>query len=285
MSTLYIVATPIGNLGDMTPRAVEVLRSVQLIGAEDTRNTIKLLNHFSIATPLTAYHKFNEREKTEELVRRMREEDIDVAIVTDAGTPCISDPGWIIADAAIQSGIPVLAVPGCSAVISALSVSGFDVQRFMFLGFYPRENKEQGEFIQSIRSSDSEVFVIYESPKRLIETLTDVAKAFPRARISVSNDLTKKFEKTVRGDIGEVISALSQSEKTELGEYVVVLEVKKEQKRQEEDPVSPEGMLVDELVKRGGTLKDAVNRLAATEKFRKNELKSAAMRIKELFSI
>ena len=139
--TLYVVSTPIGNLGDMTPRAVEVLRSVALIAAEDTRVTRKLTDHFGIDTPLTSCHQHNEADKGEALAQRMLEEGIDLALTTDAGTPCISDPGYGLVQAAVKRGIPVIAVPGCCAAVCALSVSGMDTREFAFYGFLPREKK------------------------------------------------------------------------------------------------------------------------------------------------
>ena len=142
MPTLYVVATPIGNLGDMTPRAVETLRSVALIAAEDTRVTQRLLAVFDIHTPITSCHEHNERAKAEQIVARMLAESIDVALTTDAGTPCISDPGSLVAAEAIRNGIPVLAIPGPTAMASALSVSGFSIEEFTFYGFLPRAKGE-----------------------------------------------------------------------------------------------------------------------------------------------
>ena len=141
MPTLYVVATPIGNLGDMTPRAIETLKNVSLIAAEDTRVTQKLLSAFDIHTPLTSCHEHNERSKAAQIVQRMLEENIDVAVTTDAGTPCISDPGSILTAEAIKAGVEVLAVPGPTAMASALSVSGLDVMEFTFFGFLPRQNQ------------------------------------------------------------------------------------------------------------------------------------------------
>ncbi|MBR6570430.1 MAG: rRNA small subunit methyltransferase 1, partial [Clostridia bacterium] len=142
MPTLYVVATPIGNLGDMTPRAIETLKTVSLIAAEDTRVTQKLLSAFDIHTPLTSCHEHNERSKAAQIVERMLAENIDVAVTTDAGTPCISDPGSILTAEAIKAGIEVLAVPGPTAMASALSVSGFDMTEFTFFGFLPRQKNE-----------------------------------------------------------------------------------------------------------------------------------------------
>ena len=223
MPTLYVVGTPIGNLGDMTPRAVEVLRSVALIAAEDTRVTRKLTNHFGIDTPLTSCHQHNEADKGEALAQRMLEEGIDLALTTDAGTPCISDPGYGLVQAAVKRGIPVVAVPGCCAAVCALSISGMDTREFAFYGFLPREKKALWEKLLAM-AAGVPVAVVHESPFRVIELMETVAETLPGTMASVSCDLTKLHELTLRGSAAEVLAALRANPKTEKGEYCLVLD-------------------------------------------------------------
>ena len=173
MPTLYVVATPIGNLGDMTPRAIETLKNVSLIAAEDTRVTQKLLSAFDIHTPLTSCHEHNERSKAAQIVERMLTEGIDAAVTTDAGTPCISDPGSVLAREAAALGIEVLAVPGPTAMASALSVSGFDTREFAFYGFLPRQKNELKEKLLDM-ARRSKTGVVHESPHRIIDLLKTV---------------------------------------------------------------------------------------------------------------
>ena len=216
MPILYVVATPIGNLGDMTPRAIETLKSVSLIAAEDTRVTQKLLSAFDIHTPLTSCHEHNERGKAALLVRRMLEEGIDVAVTTDAGTPCISDPGSALVREAVANGIEAVAVPGPTAMASALSVSGFEVSEFTFFGFLPRQKGELKEKLMDM-ARRSRLAVVHESPHRVRELLATVAEALPHTRVSASCDLTKKYEKTLRGPVAQVLEAIEQNPKAEKG--------------------------------------------------------------------
>ena len=164
MGTLYVVATPIGNLNDITKRAIDTLREVDLILVEDTRQTIKLLNHFDIKNKMESYHKFNETKKGLEVIEKLKEGK-NIALVSDAGTPCISDPGYILVNMARKENIEVLVVPGASAVISALSISGLDTKNFSFYGFVPTDNKENEELFDRIKTSDIETKVLNESPK------------------------------------------------------------------------------------------------------------------------
>ncbi|MBQ7486683.1 MAG: 16S rRNA (cytidine(1402)-2'-O)-methyltransferase [Clostridia bacterium] len=224
MAALYVVATPIGNLGDLSQRAQDVLKAVALIAAEDTRVTRALLNHFDIHTPCVSNHRHNEAEKAEPIVARMLDEDIDVALVTDAGTPAISDPGSFLVDEAIRAGIPVYAVPGPNAMAAALSVSGFDTRTFAFYGFLPRK---RSELVQKLREITGQIpiAVVHESPHRVIELVETICETLPGCRISASCDLTKYYEKTIRGTAEEVLSALQVNEKAEKGEYCLVLDL------------------------------------------------------------
>ena len=281
MSVLYVVATPIGNLGDMSPRAVETLKKVALIAAEDTRVTRKLTTHFGVDTPLISCHEHNERGRAEELVARMLREDIDVAVVTDAGTPAISDPGTALVRAAAESGIPVLAVSGPSTCVSAVSVSGFDFSAFTFYGFLPREKKELREKLLQIgRKGEGAVF--HESPHRVKTLVAAIADTLPGARLSVSCDLTKLHELTLRGAPEEILARLEENEKSEKGEYCVVADLR-QVKLPEEAPVaqtSLEARLFEGLL-RGESLRAAMQALiSAGEK--KNAVYAASLRVKAL---
>lgn len=282
MPTLYVVGTPIGNLGDMTPRAVEVLRSVALIAAEDTRVTRKLTNHFGIDTPLTSCHQHNEADKGEALAQRMLEEGIDLALTTDAGTPCISDPGYGLVQAAVKRGIPVVAIPGCCAAVCALSISGMDTREFAFYGFLPREKKALREKLLAM-AAGVPVAVVHESPFRVIELMETVAETLPGTMASVSCDLTKLHELTLRGSAAEVLAALRANPKTEKGEYCLVLDFHGVELSSAPAPaaeVSLEARLVEAMLQ-GNELRQAQAVLVeAGEK--KNAVKAAALRLKKL---
>ncbi len=280
MATLYVVATPIGNLGECSPRAVETLKSVALIAAEDTRVTQKLLAAFEIHTPLTSCHEHNQREKAAQIVARMLAEDIDVAVTTDAGTPCISDPGCELVRQATEAGLPAVAVAGPSAMAAALSVSGFAVGEFTFYGFLPRQKAElKAKLLDMARQS--QIAVVHESPYRVIELLQCVANTLPGTRVSASCDLTKLHELTVRGPVTDVLAALQANPKAEKGEYCLALEWH-DAPPAEAAPapdVSLEARLFDRLL-RGETLREASDALAAAGE-RKNAVKAAALRVKE----
>lgn len=282
MPTLYVVGTPIGNLGDMTPRAVEVLRSVALIAAEDTRVTRKLTNHFGIDTPLTSCHQHNEADKGEALAQRMLEEGIDLALTTDAGTPCISDPGYGLVQAAVKRGIPVVAIPGCCAAVCTLSISGMDTREFAFYGFLPREKKALREKLLAM-AAGVPVAVVHESPFRVIELMETVAETLPGTMASVSCDLTKLHELTLRGSAAEVLAALRANPKTEKGEYCLVLDFHGVELPSAPAPaaeVSLEARLVEAMLQ-GNELRQAQAVLVeAGEK--KNAVKAAALRLKKL---
>jgi len=282
MPTLYVVATPIGNLGDMSPRAIETLKSVALIAAEDTRVTQKLLAAFDIHTPLTSCHEHNERAKAAQIVQRMLAESIDVAVTTDAGTPCISDPGSLLTAEAIQNGIPVVGVPGPTAVATALSVSGIPVEEYTFYGFLPRQKRELTDKLTDM-ARKSKIAVAYESPHRVVDLLACVQAVLPNTYVSASCDLTKKFELTVRGPVGEVLKNLRANPKAEKGEYCVVLQW-------HDAPTEPpapcalslEAQLFDALV-RGLNLREAGDALMATGE-RRNAVKAAALRVKAMLA-
>ena len=283
MPTLYVVATPIGNLQDMTPRAVETLKSVALIAAEDTRVTKKLLNVFEIDTPLTACHQHNEEGKGAWLADKMLAEGIDVAVTTDAGTPCISDPGYGLVKACVERGIEVIPIPGCCASVSALSVSGFDTREFAFYGFLPREKKDLREKLLSMAKGVA-VAAVHESPYRVTELVETIAEVLPETHISCSCDLTKLHEKTIRGTAGEVLQMLKDNPKTEKGEYCLVLDFHGVKLPEETAPaadISLEARLVEQMLE-GLDLRDAQSELVL-QGAKKNAVKQAALRLKKLF--
>ena len=283
MPTLYVVATPIGNLQDFSPRAADTLRNVALIAAEDTRVTMKLLHVFDIHTPLTSCHQHNEVGKGEWLAEKMLAENIDVAVVSDAGTPCVSDPGYGLVKAAVERGIEVIPVPGCSAGIAAMSVSGFDTREFAFYGFLPREKKDLREKLLQMARGVA-VGVVHESPYRIIELVEVIAQTLPGVQLSVSCDLTKLHEKTIRGSADEVLAMLRDNPKAEKGEYCLVLDFHQVTLPEEKAPaaeVSLEAQLVEQLLS-GCDWRDAQAELVASGA-KKNAVKAAALRVKRLF--
>ena len=283
MPTLYVVATPIGNLQDMTPRAIDTLRKVALIAAEDTRVTKKLLNVFDIDTPLTACHQHNEDTKGVWLAEKMLAEGIDVAVTTDAGTPCISDPGYALVKACVERGIEVIPIPGCCASVSAMSVSGFDTREFAFYGFLPREKKDLKEKLLSM-ARGVKVAAVHESPYRVTELVEVIHDILPDTMISCSCDLTKLHEKTIRGTAGEVLQMLKDNPKTEKGEYCLVLDFHGVTLPEEKAPaaeISLEARLVEQLLE-GLDLRDAQSELVLQGE-KKNAVKQAALRLKKLF--
>ena len=217
---LYLCATPIGNLGDMTARCVEILRSVDLIAAEDTRNSIKLLNHFDIHTPMTAYHEYNRYDKAEELVGKLLEGQ-NIACITDAGTPGISDPGEVLAKKCIEHGIEVSAVPGASACLTALIVSGLSTRRFRFEAFLPPDKKDRKTILENLKN-DTATLIFYEAPHRLLQTLEDLLSALGDRKIAICKELTKLHENIFRTTISGAVENFQKE--SPRGEYVLVVE-------------------------------------------------------------
>ena len=282
MPTLYVVATPIGNLGDLSPRAVQTLRDCTLIAAEDTRVTRKLLTHFGIATRMVSHHRHNEAERTGELVERMLAEDLAVALVTDAGTPCISDPGYLLVKACTEANIPVLAIPGPSAVAAALSISGFDCQEFAFYGFLPRASGPLRKKLLAIASSHVPVAVVYESPHRVQALLEAVAETLPGARACACCDLTKLYECALHGEAAQVLSMLRANPNAQKGEYCVVLDLHDIAPPPASAPppaASLEARLLEHMLS-GLTLREAEAALREAGE-RRNELYKASERVKE----
>jgi len=221
MFDLYVVSTPIGNLEDISLRALRVLRMVKLIAAEDTRKTKRLLNAYDIKTPLTSYHEHNKWSKLDSLLRFL-EETGDIALVSEAGTPGISDPGHELIVAAEQNGVPIIPIPGASVVIAALAISALPTDHFTFVGFLPRFSGQRQEFIKSVAGT-SATLVVLEAPHRLRDTLTDLMVILGDRRISGCRELTKMHETLYRGTIGEILTKM-KTEKIK-GEIVVIVEV------------------------------------------------------------
>jgi len=219
-STLYIVATPIGNLEDITHRALRVLREVDLIACEDTRHTRKLLNHFGIETKTISYHEHNERERAEELCALL-ESGKSVAIVSDAGTPLISDPGFRVVNLAIEKGISIVPVPGASALVAALSASGLPSDQFLFAGFLPPRANARSVALEKLRSIDA-TLIFYEAPHRIAATLRDALAVFGDREAVIARELTKLHEEFVRGKLSKLSERVSDA-KTARGEMVLLI--------------------------------------------------------------
>lgn len=223
---LYLVATPIGNLGDMTERATKTLEEVDLIAAEDTRNSIKLLNHFGIKTPMSSYHEYNKYDKADYLVSEMLNGK-NVALITDAGTPAISDPGEVLVQKCHENGISVTSLPGCCALISALILSGLPTRRFCFEAFLPSDKKDRKEILDELKS-ETRTIIMYEAPHHLKKTLKDLHETLGDRSITICRELTKKFEDIRPTTLKESVTFYEENEPR--GEYVLVIEGEKREK-------------------------------------------------------
>ena len=284
--TLYIVATPIGNARDMSERGMQILREADIIAAEDTRRSVVLLNKLGIrARELVSNHKFNEHGRAGRFIAELQA-GRSIAVITDAGTPCISDPGNELIRAAVEAGIPVVGIPGACAAVTALSISGFDLSTFLFAGFFPREAADRRRLLERMREGPTRTFVFYESPKRIMELVDFFVDQSAVCRLCVCNDLTKLHEASFRGTPGQVKQALLDKGSYEKGEYCVVIELDESYLfRKREHVVSPEAMLTDKMVQENVRVKDAIRLLLADENnsYSKNELYAAGLRLKELF--
>lgn len=227
---LFLCATPIGNLGDMTPRVIETLETVDVIAAEDTRNSIKLLNHFNIKTPMTSYHEYNKVEKAENLIAQMQAGK-NIALITDAGTPAISDPGEVLVQKCQEAGIVVTSLPGPAACITALTLSGLSTRRFCFEGFLPADKKERKAVLEDLKI-ESRTMILYEAPHHLKGTLKELYDALGNRRITLCRELTKKFETIFPTTLEEALEYYESNDPR--GEYVLVLERKSHQQKAEE---------------------------------------------------
>ncbi len=220
---LYLVGTPIGNLNDMSPRALQTLREADLIAAEDTRTSMKLMNHFGIKVPMTSYHEYNKIDKAHELVTRLLE-GTNIALITDAGMPAVSDPGEELVRMAMDAGITVSVVPGPTAVVSALAISGQKTRRFVFEGFLPADKKEREEVMASLEN-ETRTIILYEAPHRLGKTIELLSRTLGEQRkISIVRELTKVHEEVWRTTLAEAARAYAESDRQARGEYVLVIE-------------------------------------------------------------
>lgn len=259
---LYLCATPIGNLEDMTYRVVRTLEEADLIAAEDTRNSIKLLNHFNIQTPMTSYHEYNKIEKGKKLVERMQAGET-IALITDAGTPGISDPGEELVKMCYEAGIEVTSLPGAAACITALTLSGFSTRRFAFEAFLPTDKKEKQEVLSEL-VNETRTIILYEAPHRLVKTLKELAEILGDRKITVCRELTKKHETAFRTTIYEAVSYYEVHEPK--GECVLVIEGKSRRELREEAIAKWEEMTIEEHMdyyrKQGIEKKEAMKKVA-----------------------
>ncbi len=266
MGKLYIVATPIGNLEDITLRAINVLKNVDLIAAEDTRHTLKLLNHFEISKPLISNHRHNEDEKTNILIEKLKE-GLDIALVSDAGTPGICDPGEAIIKKCIEEQIEVIPIPGACAMINALIASGIDTKEFIFLGFLPLNKKTRKEKLEEIKESKKTI-ILYEAPHKLLSTLKDLKEILENRQVVLARELTKIHEEFIRGNIEEIIK-VSENLK---GEMVLIIE--KNDKIEEKNNF--ENLSLEEHYKlyenQGLQKKEIIKKIAKDRGLNKNEI-------------
>lgn len=259
---LYLCATPIGNLEDITYRVVRTLNEVDLIGAEDTRNSIKLLNHFDIKTPMTSYHEFNKYDKAKQLVEMMKEGK-NIAIITDAGTPGISDPGEEVVRQCFEAGIQVTSLPGPAACITALTMSGQKTRRFCFEAFLPKDKKEKVAVFEELKN-ETRTIIIYEAPHRLARTLKELRETLGNRQLTLCRELTKKYEEADKTTIDQAIE--KYNEKEPRGEYVLVIEGKSQEEIQEENKQKWESMTIEEhmeyYISQGNDKKSAMKLVA-----------------------
>lgn len=269
---LYLCATPIGNLQDMTPRVIETLKQVDLIAAEDTRNSIKLLSAFDIHTPMTSYHEYNKVEKAGQLIAQMQTGK-NIALITDAGTPAISDPGEVLVRMCQEAGITVTSLPGPAACITALTLSGLPTRRFCFEGFLPAEKKERREILAQL-VQETRTIILYEAPHHLVKTLTDLSETMGDRKITLCRELTKKFETILPTTI---LAALEKYETEEpRGEYVLVLAGKSLEEKRKEAIAAWEDMSIEEHMayyeKEGMDSKTAMKQVAKDRGVGKREI-------------
>ena len=285
IGTLYIVATPIGNSRDMSERGREILETVDIIAAEDTRRSMVLLGKLGIRNGLSANHKFNEHGKAKWFLSQLLDGK-SIAVITDAGTPCISDPGNELIRAAVESGVRVVGIPGACAAVTALSISGFDLSTFFFYGFFPRENADRRRVLDMMRKGDTKTYAFYESPKRIMGAVEFFIDADAGVRLCLCNDMTKLHEATFRGTPAEVREQLLAKGSYDKGEYVMIAEVRDDYFLRGVEHVStPEALLADCMVKCDVTAKEAIRLLLKDENntYSKNELYAASLSLKARF--
>ena len=275
--TLFLCATPIGNLEDMTFRAVRILKEVDMIAAEDTRNSIKLLNHFEIRTPMTSYHEYNKIEKGHKLVEMLLDGK-DIALITDAGTPGISDPGEELVRMCYEAGVAVTSVPGAAACITALILSGLSTRRFAFEAFLPSDKKERREVLEQL-AGETRTMIIYEAPHRLLKTLRELLEHLGNRRVTVCRELTKRHETAFATTLEEACAYYDENEPK--GECVLVIEGKSRQEILEETRAQWEEMTLEEHMeyyeKQGIVRKEAMKLVAKDRGVGKRDIYKALL--------
>lgn len=275
---LYLCATPIGNLEDITCRVLRTLKEVDLIAAEDTRNSIKLLNHFEIKTPMTSYHEYNKIEKAYQLVDKLREGK-DIALITDAGTPGISDPGEDLVRICYEEGIEVTSLPGAAACITALTMSGLPTRRFAFEAFLPREKKERAAILQELKD-ETRTIIIYEAPHHLVKTLEELYDTLGDRQISICRELTKHYEEKMRTTLSDSLAYYKENDPR--GEYVLVIHGKTFEELAEEARKSWEDMSLEEHMQvyesKGTPRKEAMKLVAKDRGMSKRDVYQALLK-------
>lgn len=275
--TLYLVATPIGNLEDMTFRAIRTLKEVDLIAAEDTRNSIKLLNHFEIQTPMTSYHEYNKFDKGRKLVKKL-EEGLDIAVITDAGTPGISDPGEELVKMCYETGIRVTSVPGPAACVTALTMSGLPTRRFAFEAFLPADKKQRAQILEELQD-ETRTVILYEAPHHLVKTLEELFKTLGSRKVRICRELTKKHE-TVYADTLDGALAHYRDIEEPRGECVIIIEgadredLNKQKQQSWEEMTIEEHMALYEDMNR----KDAMKQVAKDRGVSKRDIYQALLK-------
>lgn len=266
---LYLIATPIGNLEDITYRAVKTLKEVDIIAAEDTRHSLKLLNYLEISKPMISYHRHNEDTKTKELINMLKQGK-DIGLITDAGTPGISDPGEEVVKAAVKENLQVIPIPGACALINALIASGLNTKEFAFYGFLPLDKKLREEKFADIKRQNKTI-IFYEAPHRLIKTLQELNKRFGNIEIVIAKELTKIHESYIRGKIQDILSEISNVK----GEYIILFEVHAKTDKQieiEEVNRLPLEEQYNYYIELGLSKKDTIKKIAKNNKVQKDEI-------------
>lgn len=271
-SCLYLLATPIGNLEDITLRGIRILKEVDMIAAEDTRQTAKLLNHYDIKKPMISYHEHNKKAKGDEIIELLMEGKT-IALVSDAGMPCVSDPGEDLVRLCVERGIEVVPIPGPSASLTALAISGLSTSRFVFEGFLPVKGKERKERLKRL-AKEERTIILYEAPHRLLATLKDLKEYMGNPKISISRELTKKFEETLRTDLEGAIEEFGS--RTIKGEFVLIIEGKSlEDVREEEEELWEDISIRDHILmhmEKGLSKKEAISLVAKERGISKKEV-------------
>ena len=271
---IYLVATPIGNLSDISMRAIETLKNADIIACEDTRNTIRLLNHFEIKGHLTSYHEYNKIDKAYELCEKVKEGN-NIAFVSDAGMPAISDPGYELVEIAYKEGLEVTVVPGASAVVSALAISGISSRRFAFEGFLPADKNEKKEILTEL-SQESRTLILYEAPHRLLKTLKELFEYMGNRNIAIVREITKLHEEVLRGKLADIIADYESEKVAIRGEYVLVIEGKSLLEKREERQKSFEEISIREhyekYIAEGMDKKEAMKAVAKDRGIQKRDV-------------